>query len=114
MKTLATQRTMKVLRDHGWTVAIVEKYIKHPNMPFGKRIDVYGFGDLLACRPLDKEIALIQCCPGASHAEHKTKILSIPEYRIWKDSGGRVFLVSWAKRGVRGEEKHWTMREEEL
>lgn len=51
MKTHATQRSLKSLTDNGWTCHIVEKYIKHPGMPFGKRIDAYGIGDILACRP---------------------------------------------------------------
>ena len=50
MKTHATQRSLKHLRDNGWQVFIVEKYIKHPGMKFGVRQDVWGFGDLLACR----------------------------------------------------------------
>lgn len=51
MKTHATQRSLKSLTDNGWTCHIVEKYIKHPNMAFGKRIDAFGIGDILACRP---------------------------------------------------------------
>ena len=60
MKTNATQRSLKELRDRGYIVHIVEKYIKHPNMAFGKRIDVWGFGDLLACHPwIDLNIAIV-------------------------------------------------------
>lgn len=155
MKTLATQRTLKALRDNGWSAHVVEKWIKIPNIPGGgKRIDAFGFGDILAMRPNvyedaqcpecrgsgklntsddrysgltcgicagkghkllhSKFIALVQCCPGNSHQEHKEKILAIPEFEIWKKAGGRVFLVSWAQRGPRGERKRWTMREEEL
>ncbi len=118
MKTRATQRSLEHLRKNGWTAHIVEKYIKHPNMVFGKRIDAYGFGDLLACRPpmngLPGSIALVQCCPGASHAEHKDKILAIPEFDIWKKAGGRVFLQSWMKKGPRGARKTWQLREDEL
>lgn len=50
MKTNATQRSLKHMRDNGWCSHIVEKYIKHPNMPFGKRIDAFGIGDILCCR----------------------------------------------------------------
>lgn len=119
MKTLATQRTLKALRDNGWSAHVVEKWINIPNIPAGgKRIDAFNFGDILAMRApsggLSGSIALVQCCPGASHAEHKEKILAIPEFKIWKEAGGRVFLVSWAQRGPRGERKRWTMREEEL
>lgn len=51
MKTHATQRSLKSLTDNGWTCHIVEKYIKHPGMKFGRRIDAFGIGDILACRP---------------------------------------------------------------
>lgn len=119
MKTNATQRSLGSLRENGWSCHIVEKYLPARGaMKFPRRIDAFNFGDILAMRPpmagLRGSIALVQCCPGASHAEHKDKILSIPEYYIWKKSGGRVFLQSWAKKGPRGERKHWTLREEEL
>lgn len=50
-KSKPVQRSLKILRENGWLVTIVERYIKPPNMPFGKRHDAFGFGDLLACRP---------------------------------------------------------------
>lgn len=119
MKTRATQRTLDALRTNGWSTHVVEKWITIPNIPGGgKRIDAFNFGDILAMRApvgdLPGSIALVQVCPGASHAQHKAKILAIPEFQIWKQAGGRVFLVSWAKRGPRGEKKRWVMREDEL
>jgi hypothetical protein len=104
-------------------------------MKFGRRIDLHGFGDLLACRPaidgLKDSIALVQCCRDADFAEHRAKILGQPmehwtpeeceeskkvfaKFQIWKASGGRVFLQGWGFKGPRGEKKRWTMREEEL
>jgi len=96
---------------------VVERWLAYAK-PYGKRVDAFNFGDILACRPPGTqhygEIYLIQCCPGASHAEHKEKILGLPELGIWKASGGKVMLVSWALRGERGKRKRWTIREEEL
>jgi hypothetical protein len=148
MKTLATQRSLKLLRQNGWTCHIVEKFLPaRGSMKFPRRIDAYNFGDILACRPPtykecrvcegtgklsssavrcrscdatgkvlagEAAIALVQCAPGNAHAQHKEKILAIPEFAIWKESGGRVFLQSWALQGPRGQKKIWTMREEEL
>ena len=119
VKTNATQRSLKSLRENGWTAHIVEKFLPaRGTMKFPRRIDAFGVGDILAFRPpmqdLPASIALIQCCPGASHAEHKAKILAIPEFHGWKLAGGRVFLQSWAKKGARGARKTWQMREEEL
>lgn len=121
MASKPVQRSLKFLRDNGWTVCIVEKFIKHPNMPFGKRIDAFGIGDLLACRPrdmydgfyCDRAIALVQCC-STDFAKHKAKLLAIPELQIWKDSGGEVIIHSWTKRGPRGKRKTYQLREEFL
>jgi len=123
-KSKPVQRSLGLLRDNGWTVTIVEKYMKHPGMPFGKRIDVFGFGDLLAIRRRMKgrdgktihpaAIALVQCCADGDFAKHKDKILAIPEFYEWKACGGTVFLQGWSLKGPRGQKKDWTMREEEL
>ena len=122
MKTNATQRTLKVLRDNGWTACVVERWLAHAK-PYGKRVDAFGFGDILAVRPAMKlnsikitesRIVLVQCCPGDSHAKHKTKILALEELKTWKAAGGIAMLVSWSRRGPRGARKHWVMREEQL
>jgi hypothetical protein len=118
MKTLATQRSLSYLRKRGWQVAIVEKWIPaRGNMKFGRRIDVWGFGDLLACRGGD-QIALIQCFPAARWNDHVEK-LKLPEIASavewWKGAGGLVFLHGWVKRnkgGIRGARKEWQLREE--
>jgi hypothetical protein len=130
-KTLATQRSLKSLSDNGWMCHIVEKFLPaRGNMKFPRRIDAYGFGDILACKPLGEfgqaanaqttdvarlaMIALVQCCPGTSHAEHKAKILNEPKFLRWKAAGGLVKLHSWSKKGPRGKAKRWTLREEDL
>lgn len=94
-KSKPVQRSLAHLKANGWQVAIVERYIKAPGMKFGRRIDVWGFGDLLACRPeivrtgavtrnhrtkviYKSAIALVQCCRDADLAEHRAKILGQP------------------------------------
>lgn len=119
MASKPTQRSLKYLRDRGWTVCIVEKWIPpRGNMKFGVRIDAFGFGDLLACRALpDSEIALVQTTDHTSFSKHKIKVLAIPEFQKWKDAGGLVLLHGWRKGpkdGVRGARKVWTLREEVL
>lgn len=103
-KSKPVQRSLRHLEENGWLVASVEKYVKHDTMAFGRRIDVWGFGDLLACRPTMVEpcslcengkykgsdcprcngsgkfrvanpsIALVQCCPDSRMAEHRAKL----------------------------------------
>jgi hypothetical protein len=121
-----------MLRRLGWQVGIVEKWLKHPNMEFGRRIDLWGFADLIGCR--FGQIALFQVCAGGggAHAERRAKILGqldtsgmtdkekaeaerVARYaRCWMASGGQIMIVSWAKRGARGEEKKWTPRVEHI
>lgn len=134
-KSKPVQRSLAHLKKNGWQVAIVERYIKAPGMKFGRRIDVHGFGDLLACRPQmgphGPSIALVQCCRDGDFAEHRAKILGEPmehwtpeeceeskevfaKFQIWKASGGRVFLQGWGFKGPRGTRKSWVLREEEL
>jgi hypothetical protein len=129
MASKPTQRSLAHLRQEGWTVCIVEKYLPaRGNMKFPRRIDAFGFGDLLACRAwartdnpterTEKEIALVQTTgspsSGGWFAQHRAKILALPEFQQWKDAGGLVLLHGWAKRGPRGKRKVWTLREEVL
>ncbi|MGA9670934.1 MAG: hypothetical protein WBQ94_17120 [Terracidiphilus sp.] len=121
-KTHATQRTLKELRKQGWSCHIVEKYIKHPGMPFGRRIDAFGIGDILCMRPpcangdihSEAAIALVQCFPntsGTGFADHREKILAIPETKIWLRAGGKIFLYGWKLKKKTGR---WEWKREEV
>lgn len=125
-----TQRTLNRLRREGWQVAVVEKWLKHPNMQFGRRIDVWNFGDILACRPADDRLpavtALVQVTSGTHHADHRAKLQGrarsrkkkdIAEaksiaaaVRTWKACGNVVWLISWSK----SKDGRWTAREEQI
>jgi len=117
-KTKALQRSKKYLEDRGWLVGNVEKWIPpRGNMKFGVRVDLWGFGDLLACHPELKVTAIIQCFPLARWKDHAVKLSVIPEVKTWKASGNLVAMHGWAlkpKGGVRGAKKAWTLREEQL
>jgi hypothetical protein len=119
MKTSPTQRSLAHLRKNGWTACVVEKWIPpRGTMKFGRRIDAFGFGDILACRrgepALFGDIALVQTTVMSSMAAHKAKILALSEFQKWKDADGVVVLHGWAKRGPRGKRKLWTLKEEVL
>lgn len=118
-KTLATQRTLKLFRDEGWNCAIVEKWLPaRGEMKFGIRQDVWGFGDILACRPMDKEIALIQCFPdrgGTGFADHRAKTFDIPEAKTWLRSGGKIFLCGWRPKSKSDTGRgNWRWKMEEI
>jgi hypothetical protein len=121
-RTSPVQRSLKYLRQEGWTCCSVEKWLPpRGTMKFGRRIDALGFGDLLACHSHrhrftynEGEIALVQTTTLANMNAHKAKILALPEFAKWKAANGLVLLHGWAKRGPRGKRKLWMLREEAL
>lgn len=120
MASKPMQRSLKHLREQGWQCAPVERWIPYPKdiaaklgMP-GIRVDVWGFGDILACRylpPDPSSIALFQTTDITSLAKHRNKAANLVELRRWKEAGGLAFLHAWAKRGPRGKRKTWKLTE---
>ena len=66
-----TQRTLKYLRDKGYTAGIVERWVSQAGK-FGKRIDLFNFIDIIAIK--ENKILAVQSC-GQDFADHDTKIL---------------------------------------
>lgn len=91
-KQSPTQRTLKWLRDSGWQVAITERWC-----PFSRRrIDLFGFIDLLAVRP--ESTIGVQCTSQSNAAARVTKILSLPSAKEWLAGGQRkIWVIGWRK-----------------
>ena len=102
-----TARTLKFLRDAGYTVAIVERWNPHARI----RQDLFGFADLLAMR--GRELLAVQATSTANVSARVKKILAEPRARLWVEPGSQRFIVvvGWAKRGARGKRKTWTVKE---
>lgn len=93
-----TQRSLRHLRESGWTVAKVEYWLA----PARRRIDVWRFGDLLACKP-DGRPTLIQTTSGSNVSGRITKAKENAGPLVaWLLSGGALVVHGWAKRGPRG------------
>ena len=105
-----TQRSLHHLRETGWTVAKVEYWLA----PACRRVDIWRFGDLLACKP-DGRPTLVQVTTG-SHVSGRVEKArkNAGPLVAWLLSGGMLVVHGWAKRGPRGEPKHWTLREVSL
>lgn len=111
-----TQRSLKHLRDTGWTCQVVE----HWN-PYAKiRQDLFGFADIIALKKFkttnvaEHGIALIQCTSITNFSARKTKVLLESRAALWRECGGLIFVHGWGKRGPRGKRKTWVLREEKL
>lgn len=103
--TSPTQRTLKLCRDHGWTVQVVERW-----NPFARiRQDLFGFIDLVAMD--GKTIIGIQSTSGDNVSKRLAKIRENPKSQEWIVSGGRLFVHGWRKLVKSGR---WECREIEV
>lgn len=110
MATSPTQRSLKHLRDQGYTCAITE----HWNSFIKRRQDLFGFIDLVAIHKDHPGVMAIQTTSGSNVAARIEKILGVEESRTWLEAGNRLVVHGWAKRGARGKRKLWTVREVEI
>lgn len=99
-----TQRSLKLLRSQGWTVAIVERWNSYARI----RQDLFGFIDLLAVGP-DGTMA-VQTTSGDHVAERVEKILAEPRARACAAAGWQIVVHGWRKVGDRGKRKLWDVR----
>jgi hypothetical protein len=97
-----------MLRKQGYECGVVERY----NSFTHTRNDLFGFIDLIAIG--EGRILAVQATggDGGNHAARRSKALAEPRLKTWLESGGQFAVVSWAKRGARGERKLWTARVE--
>jgi hypothetical protein len=109
-----TQRSLKLLRDEGWTVSVVEYWQAVPGHPGGGvRKDLFGFGDLLALREGDKPL-IVQTTSGANLAARRDKIDASDAAKLWLTCGGRIEIHGWRKLKPRGQKvAKWAGKREE-
>ena len=108
-KTSPTQRSLKLLRDQGWTVEVVERW----NAYTKTRKDLFGCIDLVALR--HGELAGIQTTAGPGSARI-AKIKAEPRMVKWLEAGGTLYVHGWRKvttykaNGKRALVKKWGCR----
>ncbi|HUT57217.1 MAG TPA: hypothetical protein VNA25_05015 [Phycisphaerae bacterium] len=106
-----TSRSLKLLRDQGYHAYVVEKWVPQAR----KRIDVGGFGDILAWKP-NHGVLLVQTTTSGHLAERRTKIQTQcnEAARTWLQScqGAEIHLHGWSKKGAAGTRKTWQCRVE--
>ena len=111
-----TTRTIAKMKDEGYIIGVVERFIKAGR--FGIRKDLFGFIDLIGCKPSQVGAVGIQTTSGSNFSSHIHKILDNDEVlqnaRTWVKAGNRILLHGWSKKGPRGKRKLWTCREQEL
>ncbi len=108
--TSPTQRSLKLLRDEGYTAQVVEKF----NMFAHVRQDLFNFIDIVAIRKDVKGVLGIQTTVQAAGANHMKKIKATTTYKTWLAGGNQIELHCWAKRGKAGKRKLWTVNRTEI
>ena len=96
-----TQRTLKKLRDDGYTPGIVERWIG-AHGPMGKRRDLFGIIDIIAIG--NGDIVGVQST-GTDFSGHHKKITGEGKEALilWLENGGQFWLYAWRKvKKVRG------------
>jgi hypothetical protein len=105
-----TQRSLKYLRDQGYTPWIVEKYNSFARI----RQDLYGFIDIVAIRKDLPGVLGIQTTSGSNVSAHLLKIKENPHFLTWRAAGNLVHVHGWRKVGERGKRKLWDVRIEDV
>ena len=91
MATSPTQRSLKYLRESGYTVAIVEYF----NYFTKRRHDLFQFADLLAIR--ENEVLLVQVTSGSNVSARIKKITENEHIAAVRKAGMRVEVHGWRK-----------------
>ncbi len=116
-KASPTMRSLSRYRKLGWPVCVVEKWVPQAgDWKRGKRIDAFGFGDLLVIAP--HGIMLVQTTTGGDGrggggmAARITKIRTecAANAHAWLAAGGLIRVEGWTKRA----NGRYDCREEEI
>lgn len=102
---LPSGRSVKYLKDQGYFVAIVERYIYQ----IRQKRDAYGWGDLLIVHPEKKGAALVQTTTNKNMSARLKKARGNGALVAWLLAGGRLYVHGWRKAGGR-----WQVSEREV
>ena len=91
-----TQRSLKFLRERGYTVGVVERW----NPGAKVRQDFLGFADVLAVHAGEVGVLAVQVCGGGggSLAERYRKIVRTPAAHVWLLAGNAILVQQWVRR----------------
>lgn len=99
MKASTTRMSMDYMRDLGYVVDVVERWVPGPS-GLSVRKDLFGFLDLVAIR--DSETVGVQTTTKGELSRRVRKITASPLYPIVLGAGWRIVVHGWHQpRGPR-------------
>tara|TARA_R110000772_G_scaffold27652_1_gene70170 strand:+ start:450 stop:872 length:423 start_codon:yes stop_codon:yes gene_type:complete len=101
-----TSRTIKFLAKQNIIAGNVERFVRQAG-PFGQRYDLFGFIDVIAC--YSNGIYGLQITSTGNVSSRIKKILNErpEEAKSFIESGGKIEVWGWSKRGKKGARKLW-------
>lgn len=105
-----TQRSLALLRERGYTAAVVERWNAFARV----RQDLFGFVDIVAVKAGEQGVVAVQSTSADNLAARRTKIATEQRARVWLAAGNRIVLHGWRKGGSRGTRKRWQVNEENV
>ena len=97
-----SSRTIAHLKEQGYWVGLVERYVRFGQTPMGKRYDQFGIIDYIAIKPGHKVLGVQST--GQGYAAHMTKLTveKRAESLMWLSSGHtELVLYGWRKVKLR-------------
>lgn len=88
-----TQRSMALLREQGYLPDIVE----HFNAYARRRIDLFGWADIVALHPSKTGVLAVQTTTGSNLAARVKKAAEMASFRLWIAAGNAVEFHGWRK-----------------
>lgn len=92
-KTSPTQRSLKLLRDLGFTCQIVE----HWNAFARRRIDLFGIIDIVAIKSGSTGVLGVQTTTSDNLSARVHKAEAEETMKIWLNCGNRLLIHGWDK-----------------
>ena len=105
-----TQRSLELLREQGYTVAIVE----HWNQFAGVRQDLFGFLDIVAIKESERGVLGVQTTSVNNLSARLGKSLVLKNLKIWLSAGNRYIIHGWGLKGKKGERKLMACTQKEV
>jgi hypothetical protein len=106
-----TARSLKLLRDSGHVAGVVERFIAQAN----KRVDLFGFADLLAVHRGEPGVLLVQATTRPNIGARVKKAKALATLAVWLKNGGRFEVWGWYRdAGGKWKVKRVEVRGDEL
>lgn len=99
MGTSPTQLTLIKLREEGWLVEVVERWVPGANI----RKDLFGFIDLMAIK--DEQTLAVQATSYSNMSARVKKIEASENLAAVRKAGWGIWVIGWRKVNNRWVDK---------